>query len=349
MVGSVIAFVFLVPYTAGVYNGLSRLFGMAFDIDYRICVVVMALLTGAYVVIGGYMATALNDFIQGIIMLIGICVVIGAVLNGQGGFLNAVKELSKIEVREKYIVTQYQARGIDETRNSDAINATKIVNGEQKTAAFTDVINLEENKNNIDLGLIESELFKMNIEKVISKIVVTNKQGTKTYKYDNTDLAKAEIHSKYLNGSNVLIEYKIKITNNGETAGYVNTIVDYLQQSLSFNSSLNKNWYKKGNNLYADTLKNNVIQPGESKEISLILTKKMTESNTGLISNKAAIEKSYSSQGKENSTEESSADVIISVNTGNTTIFVSFIGVSLLVLCGIAYLVNKKVREIAKI
>ena len=97
IVGSIIAFIFLVPYTAGVYNGLSRLFGMAFDIDYRICVIVMALLTGAYVVIGGYMATALNDFVQGIIMLIGICVVIGAVLSGQGGFLNAVKELSQIE------------------------------------------------------------------------------------------------------------------------------------------------------------------------------------------------------------------------------------------------------------
>ncbi|MBP3234819.1 MAG: sodium/solute symporter [Eubacterium sp.] len=97
VVGSIIAFVFLVPYTAGVYNGLSRLFGMAFSIDYRVCVIVMALLTGAYVVIGGYMATALNDFIQGIIMLIGICAVIGAVLAGQGGFVNAVKELSLIE------------------------------------------------------------------------------------------------------------------------------------------------------------------------------------------------------------------------------------------------------------
>ncbi len=96
IVGSIIAFIFLVPYTAGVYNGLSRLFGMAFNIDYRICVIVMALLTGAYVVIGGYMATALNDFIQGIIMLIGICAVIGSVLAGQGGFLNAVKELSMI-------------------------------------------------------------------------------------------------------------------------------------------------------------------------------------------------------------------------------------------------------------
>ena len=97
VVGSLIAFIFLVQYTAGVYNGLSRLFGMAFSIDYRICVIIMALLTGAYVVIGGYMATALNDFVQGIIMLIGICAVIGAVLAGQGGFLNAVKELSVIE------------------------------------------------------------------------------------------------------------------------------------------------------------------------------------------------------------------------------------------------------------
>ena len=96
VVGSIIAFVFLVPYTAGVYNGLSRLFGMAFSVDYRICVIVMAILTGVYVVVGGYMATALNDFIQGIIMLIGICAVIGAVLSGQGGFLNAIKELSVI-------------------------------------------------------------------------------------------------------------------------------------------------------------------------------------------------------------------------------------------------------------
>ena len=97
VVGSIIAFIFLVPYTAGVYNGLSKLFGMAFNVDYRICVIIMAVLTGAYVVIGGYMATALNDFVQGIIMLIGICAVIGAVLNGQGGFLNAIHKLSLIE------------------------------------------------------------------------------------------------------------------------------------------------------------------------------------------------------------------------------------------------------------
>lgn len=93
---SMIAFIFLIPYTASVYNGLSNLFEMAFHVDYRICVIVMAVLTGIYVIIGGYMATALNDLVQGIIMLFGICVVIGAVLSGHGGFISAIKELAGV-------------------------------------------------------------------------------------------------------------------------------------------------------------------------------------------------------------------------------------------------------------
>ena len=97
IVASAIAFIFLIPYTASVYNGLSRLFGMAFDIPYEVCVLVMAVLTGVYVILGGYMATAINDFIQGIIMLAGIVAVIAAVLNGQGGFYEAVKKLAELE------------------------------------------------------------------------------------------------------------------------------------------------------------------------------------------------------------------------------------------------------------
>lgn len=96
IVASVIVFVFLVPYTASVYNGLSRLFTMAFSIPYQICVLVMAALTAVYVILGGYMATAMNDFIQGIIMLIGICAVIAAVLSGQGGFIHAITEMSQM-------------------------------------------------------------------------------------------------------------------------------------------------------------------------------------------------------------------------------------------------------------
>ncbi len=94
---SAIAFVFLIPYTASLYNGLSRLFGMSFDIPYTVCVIIMAVLTGIYVILGGYMATAINDFIQGIVMLGGIVAVIAAVLNGQGGFMNAVAQLAQLE------------------------------------------------------------------------------------------------------------------------------------------------------------------------------------------------------------------------------------------------------------
>ena len=93
---SVITFIFLIPYTASLYNGLSRLFGMAFDIDYTVCVIVMAVLTGIYVIAGGYMATAINDFVQGIIMLFGISAVILAVLNSKGGFLAALDGLARV-------------------------------------------------------------------------------------------------------------------------------------------------------------------------------------------------------------------------------------------------------------
>ena len=94
---SVIIFIFLIPYTASLYNGLSRLFGMAFDIDYSVCIILMAVLTAIYVIAGGYMATAINDFIQGIIMLVGIVAVIAAVLSSKDGFMAALDGLARIE------------------------------------------------------------------------------------------------------------------------------------------------------------------------------------------------------------------------------------------------------------
>jgi len=97
---SAIAFVFLIPYTASVYNGLSKLFALAFDIPYAAVVIGMAVLTGIYVILGGYMASSMNDFIQGMIMLIGIIAVIASVLAGQGGFTEAIKSLANVQSAE---------------------------------------------------------------------------------------------------------------------------------------------------------------------------------------------------------------------------------------------------------
>lgn len=96
IISSIIIFIFLIPYTASLYNGLSRLFAMAFNVDYAVCVMVMAVLTGIYVIVGGYMATAINDFIQGIIMLVGIVAVICSVLSVNGGFIGSLTALSNV-------------------------------------------------------------------------------------------------------------------------------------------------------------------------------------------------------------------------------------------------------------
>lgn len=122
---SAISFIFLIPYTASVYNGLSRLFGMAFNVPYTVCVIGMATLTCVYVILGGYMATAINDFIQGIVMLIGIVVVILAVLNGQGGFTEAVKSLA--ELKSDIPVTLGQQGAFTSFFGPDPVNLLGVV------------------------------------------------------------------------------------------------------------------------------------------------------------------------------------------------------------------------------
>ena len=96
VVASVIAFVFLIPYTAGVYKGISTLFEMGFGIPYEYCVILMAVLTAVYVILGGYRATAMNDFIQGVIMLFGIVTIIAAVLAQKGGLVSAMEQMAVI-------------------------------------------------------------------------------------------------------------------------------------------------------------------------------------------------------------------------------------------------------------
>ncbi len=116
-----------------------------------------------------------------------------------------------------------------------------------------------------------------------------------------------------------------------------------MPSSLSFNSSLNSDWYISGNNLYNTSLANTKIEPGESKELTLILTKTMTDSNTGLVNNKAEITESSNELGiKDETNEKGSADVIISVSTGALVNYVATTIITLVVLAGLAYLVNKK-------
>ena len=81
LVSAIVIFVFLIPYSASVYQGLGYLFEIVFGIPFVWCIVIMAALTGLYLVFGGYLATALTDFVQGFIMIVGVVVMVALTLN----------------------------------------------------------------------------------------------------------------------------------------------------------------------------------------------------------------------------------------------------------------------------
>lgn len=193
----------------------------------------------------------------------------------------------------------------------------------------------------------------MSLTKRVSKITVQNREGTKSYTYDNVELAKVEINGKYINGATVLVEYKIKVTNEGEIAGTIEKIADYMPQDMTFSSDLNKGWvYSEGDLLYTD-LNKVTIEPGESREVTLVLRKKMTENNTGIVNNRAEILETrnienildYDSTPGNKAQEDdfSYADVIIGIKTGEI-IFYILITITSLAVLGIGiYFIQKKV------
>lgn len=99
IISAVVIFVFLVPYSAAVYQGLGTMFNVIFpSISVNYCMLIIAVLTAVYLVLGGYLATAYTDFIQGIIMIVGLVCMFVAVINNDavGGFSEAFKNLAKV-------------------------------------------------------------------------------------------------------------------------------------------------------------------------------------------------------------------------------------------------------------
>jgi SSS family solute:Na+ symporter len=99
IVTSVIIFVFLVPYTASVYTGLSYMFESAFGVPFIWCMAGIAVLTGLYLLLGGYLATAIADLFQGTIMLAGVILMLVFLLSSQqvGGLKEGLSRLGQLD------------------------------------------------------------------------------------------------------------------------------------------------------------------------------------------------------------------------------------------------------------
>lgn len=258
-----------------------------------------------------------------------------------------------------YGITSYKKEGVNEDQNSDAVQVNVVYEGVSRVAGASDKLNLNtENITNIDIGLTNSPKFDLKLDKVISSIVVSDNTGTDVYEYKDTKLAKLDLNSKKAIGSTIIVEYKIRVTNEGGVAGYAKKIVDYMPSGMKFNSELNKDWYASdnGTNLYNSSLANELINPGETKEVTLLLSKKITESNMGIINNTAEIAESYNDLGLsdidstptnkvQNEDDLSSADVIIGTKTGEVYLYIT-LTLTIISMLGVGiYLINKKVLK----
>lgn len=250
-----------------------------------------------------------------------------------------------------YEITTYQKPGISTSINSDAMKKEAVLNGETVFIGLTDIIDLTSNKSNIDIGLIKNKVFDLKVDKYIQKITVQNKSGTKEYDYYNKKIAKVEIPEKQIDGSTLVIEYKIVVTNVGELAGTVNELIDEMPSSLEFNSELNSNWYKTvGNNLSNTNLSVQEIKPGESVETTLVLTRTLDET-IQTYTNIAKIGISDNAKHIEDKNIENNSDkveVIVSIQTGTVGEYIGTILLTILIIAIMLIIILLSAKGILK-
>ena len=220
----------------------------------------------------------------------------------------------------QYTITDYQKTDVSELTNCDFIQRQAKLPDGQKIVGITDTIELNKNTENIDIGLIKTKTFDLKMEQFVNKITVTNSKGTKEYNFNDEKFAKIEIHSKQFVGSTVVIEYKIKVTNVGELAGSVNEIIAQIPEQLDFHSELNTDWVKSMSyNLSNVSYRTQEIQPGESIEAKLVLSKTLDDKSAGTFTNVTKIEISENAKHIEDKNTENDTDstqVLIGVSTG---------------------------------
>ncbi len=259
----------------------------------------------------------------------------------------------------RYDITDYQKNEVSENYNSDAMSMRIVLDGKQTYAGVTDTITIsDDNERDIDIGLYVSEKFDLRLDKYISKLTLTKPSaGTKVYYYDNSKLTKMDFYERDINNSSMIVEYRIVVTNEGQVPGYVKKIIDYLPEDVKFSSELNKDWYISNDNgvVYNTALENEKLEPGQSKEVTLVLSINITDKNIGkIINNNAEIYESYNEQGLKDfdsieanklETEDdiSNADIMISLATGKVILYITLaIAIIVLLAFGI-YEIKKRV------
>ncbi len=278
---------------------------------------------------------------------------VGSTVTDMGGrYLFDIAQNNQYYVKFNYDETKYS---ISKDSNELSQNKANVLNINNNYV--TDNISVSDTSiANVNLPLTNENKFDMSINSTVEKMTVQNSAENTEFIAENKKLAKVDINPDLVSDSRVLIEYKIEVKNQGTLEGNVNKIVDYIDDDIVFDSTLNPDWYLGGDgNLYTTALKDTTLKPGESKELRLVLIRKMTDENTGLVHNCVEIAEAVNSKGiadvdstANNRLDEddlSYADSIIGISTGLSIGVLPIVLVGIVVLILIGFVVWKIIDE----
>ena len=219
-----------------------------------------------------------------------------------------------------------------------------------------------EGEDDQDYENIKVQYFDLSLLKYVSQVIVTEDGKEVITETGNTGnkqtdiIPKVEIHRKKINSTVVKFKYTIKITNEGDIAGYAKEITDYVPDGLKFHAEDNTGWTDEGNNVISTTLlENTLLQPGESGEVTVIFRWINAQDNLALKTNWAEISKDDNDKDAPDidSTPDNRvkgeddidyAEVILAISTGlgeNIILYVTIAGVVLVLLASGIILIKK--------
>ena len=221
-------------------------------------------------------------------------------------------------------------------------------------------------EDDLDKEFVKVKYFDLALKKWVSKAIVTNEDGSQTVTEtghtgdeDPEEPAKVDLGRQDINNVTVKFEFQIKITNEGEIAGYATEITDYIPDGLRFVGEDNPEWYEReplngrprvATKQLADTL----LEPGESATISIILTWINGQDNMGLKTNIAEISQDYNDSNtpdidsdpdnfKDGEDDIDDAPVMLTVALGGTKLYIGITAIAVAILAGGVFLIKKYV------
>ena len=216
-----------------------------------------------------------------------------------------------------------------------------------------------EGEDDQDREYIKLTEFDLALRKWVTQaIVIENGKETVTQtghkpEDDPEQVVKVELHRKKLNSVTVKFKYSIRITNEGDIAGYAKEITDYVPQGLKFVAADNPDWTDEGNNVISTRkLENTLLQPGESADVEVTLTWINGKDNLGLKTNIAEISEDYNEKDVPDrdsipdnqipgEDDQDDAPVLISISTGQARVYYTLGFAILITLAGGIILIKK--------